>query len=241
MTTPPLPPNPGGSDAFRPPPSPAPLTGATDRIPLPPTQRTDGVYRRTAANEETTVLTPVTAATNILDRIPLSERKRWKLLAGSAAGLAVLALGLSAYLWVINDRWQTRADALSAEGYDLGARLSDARAQIVVKQGEIDLLTGQLETAQARMIELADEKAQGDDDVSYSQQQIAKFMDLSSLGGSVSLLLNQCVDLQKNLVGYLKNPGAWNADDLAEYETDVTATCDLAQGANADLQQALTE
>jgi hypothetical protein len=201
----------------------------------------DGVFRRTSANEETTVLTPVTAATNILDRIPLSERKRWRLLAGGAAGLAVLALISSAYLWVVNDHWQARSDALTAEGYDLGARLADARDQIVEKQGEIDLLTEQKETLQARLIELVDEKAQAGDDVTYAQQQISHYRDLSSLGGSTSLLLSQCVDYQKELAGYLKNPGAWDATDLAAFESGVNSKCDLAQGANADLQRMLTE
>ncbi len=235
MTTPPQPPPPLVPD----PPS-TPMTGATARIPLPPTTNT-ATFRHTSANEETTVLTPVTAATNILDRIPLSERKRWRLLAGGAAGLAVVALGLSIYLWVINAQWQDRADALSTEAYDLGQRLSDARDQIVEKQSDVDLLTEQLETAQERVIELADEKAQAGDDISYSQQQIALYQELSALGGSVSLALNHCVNEHEKLVGYLKDPGAWDPEDLSAYEASVNTLCNSAQSANATLQSALTE
>lgn len=229
MTTPPPPTADQGP--FRPPPSLEPLPATTNTA----------TFRHTSLNEETTVLTPVTAATNILDRIPLSERKRWKLVAGSAAGLAVLGLGFSIYLWVINSEWQTRADALTTEAYDLGQRLSDTRNQIIDMQSEIDLLTQQLETAQARVIELADEKAQVGDDITYSQQQIALYQELSALGGSVSLALNNCVNEHEKLAGYLKDPAAWNPDDLAAYEADVNALCNSAQSANATLQRTLTE
>ncbi|MBN2176231.1 MAG: hypothetical protein JW722_01065 [Demequinaceae bacterium] len=263
MTT--LPPPPEGQDPFRPPPSflpeppapppPLPETGPTAAVPLPPkpateatptvstplSPRTGSVYRRTIANEETTVLTPVTAATNILDRIPLSERKRWRLLAGGSALLAVLLLGFSIYLLFINDQWQTRSSALTSEAYDLGSRLADANAQIVEKQATLDLVSEQLNTAQARILELVDEKAQAGDDISYAQQQLSLYQELSALGGSVSLALNHCVNEHEKLVGYLKNPEAWDPGDLAAYEASVNTLCNAAQSANATLQKALTE
>ncbi|MCJ7826827.1 MAG: hypothetical protein MUP36_01100 [Demequinaceae bacterium] len=186
-------------------------------------------------------MTPITAATNILDRIPLSERKRWRLLTGGSAVLSILLLGISVYLLVINDQWQTRADALTTEGYDLGQRLSDARGQILEKQATIDLISEQLETAQARVIELADDKAQAGDDVSYAQHQLSLFQELSALGGSVSLALNHCVNEHEKLVGFLKDPAAWDPGELAAYEADVNTLCNSAQSANATLQKALTE
>ncbi len=236
-------PIPGPSSAGKKPvPDPSgPSTGTTEAIPSPSSPRTGSVFRRTPANEETTVLTPVTAPTNILDRIPLSERKRWRLFAGGTAGLAALLLAFTVYLLVINNQWQTRADALTIESYDLGERLTDALGQIVDQQAQIDLLGEQLETSQERVLELADEMAQAGDNATYTQQQLALYQELSALGGSVSLALNHCVNEHEKLVGYLKNPGAWDPESLAAYEAGVNQLCDSAQSANATLQKALTE
>lgn len=241
---PPPPPPVPGAEVPLPPPSdtaPTPSNAPTDSIPASSPTQTAPVYRHTAADEETTVLTPVTAPTNILDRIPLSERKRWMLLAGGAGILAVLLLGFTIYLLIINDQWQTRADALTLESYDLGERLTDAREQIVEKQAQIDLLSDQLDTAQDRVIELADEMAQVGDDATYIQGQLSLYQELAALGGSVSLALNHCVNEQEKLIGYLKDPEAWDPESLAEYETGVNQLCESAQSANGTLQKALTE
>lgn len=198
-------------------------------------------YTRVSANEETTVLTPVTAATRILDRIPLSERNRWRLLAGSAAGLAVLGIGFSIYLWSINTQWQTRAQDLSNEAHGLSDRLTDIRTQVVDQQAQIDLLSGQLDTAQARVIELVDEKAQEGDAAAYAQQQIALYQELASQGSAISVALNRCVNQMDQLVVYLKNPGSYDAGEVAAYEASVNVSCDNAQAANTAFQSALVD
>lgn len=261
MTTPPPPKE--GDSAFLPPPSsetgqpspPPPTTSdsgppssdtpttpsntPTDAIPSP---RTEQVFRHTIANEETTVLTPVTAPTNLLDRIPLTERKRLMLLAGGAGIFAVLLLAFTMYLLVINNQWQTRTEALTVEAYDLGERLTDANGQIVEKQAQIDLLGDQLETAQGKVLDLADEMAQVGDDSTYIQQQLDLYRNLASLGGTTSLALNRCVNEYGQLVDYLKDPGAWDPESLAAYEESVrNDICQPALNANATLQKTLTE
>jgi len=163
------------------------------------------------------------------------------LLAGGAAGLAVLALAFAGYLWVINDQWQSRSEALSTEAHNLGQDLSDTRQQVVDKQAEIDLLNEQLATDQARVLELATESAQAGDSASYAQQQLELYQELAALGGSVSLALNHCVDEHEKLAGYLKDSAAWDPTELAAYEAGVNKLCNSAQAANASFQKALTQ
>jgi hypothetical protein len=197
-------------------------------------------FRRAPANDETTVLTPVTAATHILDRIPLSERKRWRLMAGGAGGLAILGMGFSFYLWGINNQWQARANDLSDEAHGLSSRLTDARTQVVTLQTQIDGLSEQLDTTQARLIQLADEKAQEGDDAAYAQQQISLYQELATQGGAVSVALNRCINEMDKLVVYLKNPGSYDPGEVAAFEASVNVICDNAQSANAAFQSALT-
>jgi len=246
MTSPPSPPS---GDPVRPPSNPNPLyappsagPGHPPTDPDAPRPETSGIpFRRGPANDETTVLTPVTAATHILDRIPLSERKRWRLLAGGAAGLAVLGIGFSVYLWGINNQWQTRANDLSDEAHGLSERLTETRSQVVDLQAQIDGLNDQLDTAQTRLIELADEKAQEGDAAAYAQQQIALYQELSIQGGAVATALDRCVSEMDKLVVYLKDPGSWIPSEVAAFEASVNVICDSAQGANDSFQNALTD
>ena len=158
MTTPPPPPPDEGLDAFRPPPPPPepeapPSDTPTDALPSAdppggspppdpspsdaptdalPSASTGPVYRHTSADDDTTVLAPVTSPTNILDRIPLSERKRWTVLFGGAGILAVLLLGFAVYLLVINNQWSEREFAAAGQlfrNYDFSIEIDTDRLE----------------------------------------------------------------------------------------------------------------
>lgn len=197
--------------------------------------------RRNTANDQTTILTPVAARTDALDRIPLSERKRWRLIATVSFVVGVVATVGALTLWVLNVQWQGRADDLTAAAYDMGQNLSDVRSQVVEQQADIDLLTEQLVTSQARVIELADASAQAGDAAAHAQQEIAYYQELAALGGSVALTLNRCVNEHEKLVGYLENPDDYDAGEVAQFKASVNTMCNAAQSANTTLQQELTK
>ena len=193
------------------------------------------------ANEQTTVLTPVPERTAAINRIPLNERRRWQVVSAALAVLVLALAGLTIYLWQASDKWAARADALEGQAYDLGERLSTEQAYVVQQTEQIDILTQQLSTAQQRITELADQTAQAGDDVAFAQQRITYLNELASLGGSVSLALNRCVNEQKTLVGYLQNSDAYSASDIAQFKSSVDALCSAAQSANAELQKELAQ
>lgn len=233
MTTPPPTPPTGGI------PTPGPDTGAYYRPDYSPSEKPRAGIN--PANEETTVLTPVPERTGALDRIPLGERKRWQVIAASLGGLLLVAIGLTIYLWISSDRWSARADALEGEARDLGSRLATEQEYVVQQTEQINILTQQLATAQQRITELADQTAKAGDDVAFAQQEIAYLTELSSLGGSVSVALNRCVNEQKTLVGYLQNSSAYSASDIAQFKASVDALCRAAQSANSELQNQLAQ
>ncbi len=230
----------------------SPPTPPTGGVPRPGTD-TNAIYRPdygtgerprpgiNPANEQTTVLTPVPERTAALNRIPLSERRRWQVVAAALALLGLILGGFTIYLWVVSDRWAARADSLEGQAYDLGERLATEQAYVVDQTEQIDILTQQLSTAQQRITELADQSAQAGDDVAFAQQEIQYLSELVSLGGSVSLALNRCVNEQKTLVGYLQNADDYSAADIAQFKSSVDALCAAAQSANSELQKELAK
>jgi hypothetical protein len=191
------------------------------------------------ADDDTTVLAPITDGTGVLHRIPLPERKRWQIVVAALAALLLVSTGFTIYLWIVSDRWAARADVLDAQAHDIGERLSTEQNYVVQQTEQIDILTQQLTTLQQKVGDLAAQTAQQGDAVAYAQQQVQYLNELVSLGGSVSLALNRCVNEQKTLQDYLKNSDAYSPEDIASFEDSVTKLCSAAQDANAQLQQEL--
>lgn len=228
----------------------SPPTPPTGGVPRPGTD-TNAIYRPdygtgerprpgiNPADEQTTVLTPVPERTGALNRIPLNERRRWQVVGGVLALVALVLGGFTIYLWIVSDRWAARADSLEGEAHDLGQRLATEQAYVVDQTEQIDILTQQLSTAQKRITELADQSAQAGDDVAFAEQEIAYLSELVTLGGSVSLALNRCTNEQKTLVGYLENSAAYTPADIAEFKASVDALCTAAQSANSEFQKEL--
>jgi small-conductance mechanosensitive channel len=160
----------------------------------------------------------------------------------AALGVLVLTLGgLTTYLWITTDKWAAHSASLEGQAYDLGQRLSTEEEYVVQQTEQIDILTQQLSTAQQSITDLAAQSAQAGDDVAYAQQENQYLNELVSLGGSVSLALNRCVNEQKTLVDYLQNSASYPAEGIAQFKSEVDALCAAAQSANAELQKQLAQ
>ncbi len=214
-----------------------------------PDAQTDQIFRpstgahtlRQRANEETTLLTPVSDKTGALDRLPISMRKRLIVTAGAAAGVALILLGLTIYLWISTNQWQQRSSDLEDAAYKIGDQLAEEQSVVVTKQQELDLTREQLKTAQDRLLELAGEKAQQADTAAAAEERLATLEKLASVGGSVSLALTRCANEQESLVGFLKDPGAYDAQELADYEDSVAQLCKDAKDAATEYQKQLVK
>ncbi len=212
----------------------------TNAIYRPGHVESSNAFTRDPANDETALLTPVTDHTHALDRIPLTQRRRWQVALGSLGGIAALLLALTVYLWISSNSWQQRADELTVAAYDIGERLATEEEQVLAQQQQLDLLTQQLDTAQARLLALADEKAQERDSALDAQQEIDYLRELASIGGAVALTLTRCVEDHKTLVGYLKNIELYGAQEVADFEAAVNQICTAAINAATVYQEQLT-
>jgi hypothetical protein len=182
--------------------------------------------------DATVVLPPVLAPTEQLGQVSASEARRWRrralAAAGAAAGLlllggAALALGLSA---------RDRAAALEQE-------LASERQVVVSQQQELTAALDDLVAAEQRVLELA--RSSGQSAVEQAQAELETATQTALLGGSVGNALEACVDGQRTLIGYLKNPGGRSASQIASYEDTVEELCSAAISAQRNLQQLLAE
>jgi hypothetical protein len=151
----------------------------------------------------------------------------------------LVATLLVGYLVRTTRAWQ----ATSSDWEDLarrhGADLATTQTSLDEALTALEETQAQLATAQARITELADEKAQLGD-ASESQRQLADYQArVSAAAGTVATALTTCVDGQQRLIGYLKDAASYDATDLARFEDDVERVCASAKEANTALQQEL--
>ncbi len=206
---------------------------------IPP--RDIGKISRVAANEETTVLTPISEGTTALDRIPVRRQRLW-IIATSVLGVLLITAGIIIYRLVdVSNQWETQVEDVKAQNFDLGQRLAEEQAQVVALQGQADLVTEQLRTAQQRVLELADNVAQRDDNAEFYARQITDLTDILATASAVSNSLNKCVDYKEQLIGYLKTPENYDPTEVTTFEAGVTKVCDAATSANVDLQTVLAQ
>ena len=164
----------------------------------------------------------------------------------TAVALVAALAGLSGYLWISATEWRDRAGTYQRTAGDLGDDLATTRNQLAGSQAELEAVRAQLSTAHARIVELADEKNQALDDWELTQQLVDYQQRISEAAGNVALALDQCVQGQQELIGYLEQqaqPGPstppYDPAQLAAFETEVEALCQEASEANIGLQLAL--
>lgn len=167
----------------------------------------------------------------------------------AAAGVVALLVGhaaLTAYLWVSAVEWRDQARGYLRTSEDLGKDLATTRNQLAGSQAELEAVRAQLATAHQRIVELADEKNQALDDWEITQQLVDYQQRVSKAAGDVALALDQCVQGQQELIGYLQQQAEagedappYDPEQLAQFETDVEALCQEASEANISLQREL--
>lgn len=203
--------------------------------------RDTGKPSRNAANEETTVLTPVSDGTAALDRIPVKRQRLWIIITALLVALLIAASVIIYRLVDVSNKWEAQVEEVKAQNYDLGERLSGEQSQVILLQSQLDTVNEQLRTAQQRVLELADDVAQRDDNAEFYARQITDLTNVLATASAVANSLNKCVDYEQQLIGYLKDPDNYDPAEVAEFEEGVKQVCDAATSANVDLQTALAQ
>lgn len=203
------------------------------------------------------------------DEQPHSRPRRRRWVAVVLTVLLLLALGGGAYLLVLSQRWEDRADALDGTARDLGAELAQTRAELEESASTLALVESQLDGAQDQIHELADAVAQTGDDREV-QRQVANYQEeVSAAATAVADAMDQCIAAQEELIGVLEEAATTlseqaaapepeptetpsgdesppprmtlNQEMLDEYRGEVTEFCQAATDANDNLQSRLED
>ncbi|WP_426595384.1 hypothetical protein ACPPVS_07395 [Cellulomonas sp. McL0617] len=138
----------------------------------------------------------------------------------------------------------TRAWQESSAGWERLATqgatdLASTQGDLATAQSELDTTTAQLATAQTRITDLANEKAQLGD-TNATQQELADYQArVSQAAGQVATALAACITGQQKLIGYLQESQKYDTAQLTQFGQDVATVCSQATAANTALQAEL--
>ena len=203
--------------------------------------RDTGKTPRVAANEETTVLTPVPDGTGALDRIPVTRQRMWIIITSLLTALLLGAGYLIYHLVGISDEWAAQVEEVKTQNYDLGERLAAEQTQVIELTTQKDTLNDQLGAVQERMIELVDDVAQRDDNAEYYARQISDLTEVLTTASGVANALNRCIDSKTKLIEYIRDAENYDPTELTDYEDQVDVLCTNASAANVELQRVIAE
>ncbi len=198
--------------------------------------------QRVAANEETTILPPVTEDAAARDRTPISRQKFWiSVIAVTSVGAILLSIAIGLLVQTRNAslKWEQQVEDVKTQNYDLGKRLGDEQTQVVNLQGENDQIASQLKTVQQKVLDLADEKAQQGDNVEFYARQIDELTTALSTAKGVSNALDRCIEGKTQLIGYLHDSANYDPVEITDFEASLQIKCDNAVASNVELQKIL--
>jgi hypothetical protein len=143
----------------------------------------------------------------VADRAPglvRPQARRSRIPAVAAIGLAVLlvAASVSAVLSYRNGRaWERRAGQQAARADGAERRAAELRGQLDKSESRVDQL-------QRRMGDLADEKAQAEDQREILRVYAKQYRQLTQVAGSVSAELSSCIGQLADAMALIGNPYA---------------------------------
>jgi Skp family chaperone for outer membrane proteins len=157
------------------------------------------------------------------------------------AVLLVAALGLGGYLWLTTVRWQADSAGWESEARGYADRVAALQAELEATDAELVASREQLATATARISDLANEKAQLGDENVTSQQYLDYQTQVSEAAGAVASAMDECIQAQSQLIGYLEDRDAYDPKDLDRFAADVAALCRQADRAHDQLERELVQ
>lgn len=171
---------------------------------------------------------------------PRHRRRAWTVVTVSALSVLLVATGaLATYLWILTDRQDQRSAEIEAQARVIGTELATLRSEHEGTLGELAGVSDQLATAQERITQLADEKAQVGDDREVQRQLVDYQARVSQAAANVASALSTCIDAQNQLITYLEDAASYDPADLERFKGDVQGVCAAATEANTELQRQL--
>lgn len=180
------------------------MAGAANQIPVTPVE----VYDVQVVPDS-----PAAAGATDGSGVAAPPRKRsLKWLWITLTSLVVAGLiALSVYMIVITNGWRDYSADLEGAVEDLKATAAEDRADLEATQARLDTVQTQLENANERITELANEEANAVD----TRDVLRNYMEA----------MISCADGRQELIDALTHPQGYNRGPAAEYESELTTYC----------------
>lgn len=220
---------------------PGPATPSGFPPPAPPAGHSPGQAPGHAPGQPHPTSLPVVEHSHLAPPpAPRHRRRAWTVATVSVLSVLLVATGaLATYLWLVTDRQDQRAAEIEAQARQIGTQLATLRAEHEGTLGELAGVNDQLTTAQERITQLADEKAQVGDDREVQRQLVDYQARVSQAAANVASALSTCIDAQNQLITYLEDAASYDPADLERFKGDVQGVCAAATEANTELQRQL--
>lgn len=174
------------------------------------------------------------------------KRPRSKGLIGAVITLSlflVSALVVGGYFWYSADRWHAVSQAWEDQAITQGAVNQEVLELLEVALTDLELTRAELESATARITDLAADTAQlGDQQVMTQAQfdaELAAHQHNIEVAISIATVLANCVDGQTQIITALESPGRYTPESVALVRSQTNEICQSALTANAQLQREL--
>jgi len=152
------------------------------------------------------------------------------------------SVGAGAYLWQVAEAWIERDQQWRAHSIALTTTIGETSSELEDTVAELAVVRGQLDQAQTRISELADEKARLGDEHAVVRQ-LAEYQERVSLAAAaVVTALDSCIATQQQLVRWYAEDVEREPEELEELESlgeAVDEVCTAAQEAKDALQEEL--
>ena len=171
--------------------------------------------------------------------LPPARRRKAPVVAVVLAVLLVVAVGAGAYLAVLSNQWHERSGAWESESRMLGEKVANLTTDLSGMTAELTLTREQLATAQTRITELADEKAQVGDDRENQKILASDIQAVAQEALDVSASLGDCISAQNTALSYLTVPDSATPEALQASIDQANSVCTAAIKDYNSLQQDL--
>ena len=214
---------------------------ADHATPPEPAQRASETEPTQASETEPTEASETGAAEHFVSRRRRERRRRWALL----TVLVVLLLGASAggvYLWRVAEAWIERDAQWQSHSTELTGTIGEVSQELEDTKAELEVVRGQLDQAQLRISELADEKARLGDEHAVVRQ-LAEYQErVTTAATAVVGALDSCIASQQRLIRWYAETPEPEPEDLetfTELSGALDEVCSAAQEAKESLQEEL--
>lgn len=161
-------------------------------------------------------------------------RRRWPVV--TLTVLLLVSLGVAGYLYAAATAWEQRAQDLETTARGIGIDLAEIAQERDETVQTLTAAQDELRQADEQLAELADAVAQTGDDREVQRQMANYQAQLSAAASNVAQALESCIQGQDQVIGYLDEIDAWDAESLASFREQVSTYCEQATDAYEQLQ-----